>query len=149
MIFSSFTLTGKLNGSTTVEFSAGVASFTDLSIDHEDKNYVLNIEAFTIPPSRYQYSKNADPFDVKERVLALFITQQPGKLAARVASVSSLSVKATSHRKQKEEFLHKQKLLLKFKFDGVSFHILLSPLYTYGEKSHLQEKLTTSTFFLS
>lgn len=149
MIFSSFTLTGKLNGSTSVEFTAGVASFTDLSIDHEDKNYVLNIEAFTTPPSRYQYSKKADPFDVKERVLALFITQQPGKLAARVASVSSLSVKATSHRKQKEEFLHKQKLLLKFKFDGVSFHILLSPLYTYGEKSHLQEKLTTSTFFLS
>ena len=103
MIFSSFTLTGKLNGSTSVEFTAGVASFTDLSIDHEDKNYVLNIEAFTIPPSRYQYSQNTDPFDVKERVLALLITQQPGKLAARVASVSSLSVKATTHRKHKEE----------------------------------------------
>ena len=96
---SSFILTGKLNGSVSVEFTAGLASFTDLSIDHEDKSYVLNIGAFTIPPSRYQYSQNADPFDVKERVLALFIIQQPGKPAARLASVFRYSVKATLHNK--------------------------------------------------
>ena len=73
------TPTGKLNGLVTVEFSAGVAAFTDLSINYEGKNYVLNIEAYTVSPSRYQFSSNADPFDVKERVLALVITQQPGK----------------------------------------------------------------------
>lgn len=73
-----------------VEFSAGIASFADLSIDHEDKNYILNIKAFTIPPSRYQFSENADPFDVKERVLALVISQQPGKAGTKV--LYSLSV---------------------------------------------------------
>ncbi len=76
--------TGKLNGLASVEFSAGIATFSNLSIDHEDKNYILNIEAFTVAPSRYQFSVNATPFDVKERVLALVITQQPGKTYNRV-----------------------------------------------------------------
>lgn len=88
-IFSS-TLKGNLNGSAAVEFSAGIASFTDLSIDHEDKNYTLNIKAFTVPPSRYQFSENTDPFDVKERILALVISQQPGKAVKKV--LYSLSV---------------------------------------------------------
>ena len=57
----------------SVEFSAGTASFSDLSIDHEDKKYILNFEAFTVAPSRYQFSVNATPFDVKERVLELVI----------------------------------------------------------------------------
>lgn len=77
-----FPLTGKLNGLASVEFSAGIASFSDLSVDHEDKNYTLNFEAFTVAPSRYQFSVNSTPFDVKERVLELVITQQPGKACA-------------------------------------------------------------------
>lgn len=76
-------LTGKLNGLVSVEFSAGIASFSDLSIDHEDKNYILNFEAFTVAQSRYQFSVNATPFDVKERVLELVITQQPGKACVK------------------------------------------------------------------
>ena len=75
--------TGKLNGLASVEFFAGTASFSDLSIDHEDKSYVLNFEAFTVASSRYQFSVNATPFDVKERVLDLVITQQPGKACAK------------------------------------------------------------------
>lgn len=77
-----FPLTGKLNGLASVEFSAGIASFSDLSVDHEDKNYTLNFEAFTVAPSRYQFSVNSTPFDVEERVLELVITQQPGKACA-------------------------------------------------------------------
>lgn len=75
----SFLPTGKLNGLTRVEFSAGIAIFSNLSIDHEDQNYTLNIKAFTVAPSRYQFSVHTNQFDVKERVLALVITQQPGK----------------------------------------------------------------------
>ena len=72
-----------MNGLDSVEFSAGTASFSDLSIDHEDKKYILNFEAFTVAPSRYQFSVNATPFDVKERVLELVITQQPGKACTK------------------------------------------------------------------
>ena len=85
MYYISFTIsfysgsTGNLSGSTVVEFSAGVASLTNLSIDYEDKNYILIIEALTVPLSRYQFSIKTDPFDVKERVLVLVIKQQPGK----------------------------------------------------------------------
>lgn len=75
----SYSHKGKLNGLVSVEFSAGIAAFSDLSIHHEDKNYILNFEAFTVAPSRYQFSVNATPFDVNERVLELIITQQPGK----------------------------------------------------------------------
>lgn len=74
-----FIFTGNLSGSTSVAFKAGVAAFTDLSIHHAGKNYVLKIEAFTLPPSRYQFSKMANPFDVKERKLALVLVRQPGK----------------------------------------------------------------------
>ena len=62
-----------LNRLASVEFFAGSASFSDLSIDHEDKNYIFNFEAFTVAPSRYQFCVNATPFDVKERVLKLVI----------------------------------------------------------------------------
>ena len=72
-----------LNRLASVEFFAGSASFSDLSIDHEDKNYIFNFEAFTVAPSRYQFSVNATPFDVKERVLELVITQQPGKACTK------------------------------------------------------------------
>lgn len=75
-----------------------MAAFTDISIDHEGKNYILLIESFTIPPSRYQFSRSTDPFDVNERALALVITQQPGKPARLEfkARSSSLLNKATS-----------------------------------------------------
>lgn len=86
-------LTGKLHGLASVEFSAGIASFSDLSIDHEDKNYILNFEAFTVAPSRYHFSINATPFDVKERILELVITQQPGKACAK--TLSSLVISST------------------------------------------------------
>ena len=86
--FSLF-LTGNLSGSSIVEFSAGMAAFTDISIDYEGKNYTLFLESFTIPPSRYQFSQNTDPFHVNERVLALVITQQPGKPAVRFKVRSS------------------------------------------------------------
>ena len=72
-------MVGNLSGAASVEFSTGVASFTDLSINHEGKSYVLDLEAFTVPSSRYQFSTNAEPFDVKERFLELVISQQPGK----------------------------------------------------------------------
>ena len=72
-------MAGNLSGAASVEFSAGVASFTDLSINHEGKSYVLDLEAFTVPSSRYQFSTSTEPFDVKERFLELVISQQPGK----------------------------------------------------------------------
>ena len=62
-----------------MEFSGGIASFLDLAIDHEGNNYILIIKAFTIPLSGYQFSTNTTPLDVKERILELVITQQPGK----------------------------------------------------------------------
>lgn len=77
--FSLIPLPGSLTGSSSVEFSGGIASFLDLAIDHEGNNYILIIKAFTIPSSRYQFSTNTTPFDVKERILELVITQQPGK----------------------------------------------------------------------
>ena len=72
-------MAGNLSGAPSVEFSAGGASFTDLFINHEGKSYVLDLEAFTVPSSRYQFSTNTEPFDVKERFLELVISQQPGK----------------------------------------------------------------------
>ena len=69
---------GHLNGTTQVEFVNGVAQFTNLSIDFSGDNYILALEAMTVPPSRYVFSGNSSAFNVSERVLYLKLIQQPG-----------------------------------------------------------------------
>lgn len=84
-----FIFSGNLNGSSTITFVAGVATFMNLSIDHEGQNYVLKIEAYTIPASKYHFSTNTLSFDVTERILGLFIVQEPGTVLTQ-ASVDNL-----------------------------------------------------------
>lgn len=69
---------GTLNGTLSVEFSAGIATFTDLSIDFSGTGYKLNLTAKTSPESNYKYSIQSDAFDVKERALEVVLAQQPG-----------------------------------------------------------------------
>lgn len=69
---------GKLNGTLTVEFSNGVATFTNLSIDFSGTGYKLNLTAMTSPESKYKYFVQSDSFDVKERAIHVVLAQQPG-----------------------------------------------------------------------
>ena len=69
---------GRLNGTTEVEFVAGLAQFTNLSIDHSGAGYVLTLEAKTEPASRYEFNSNSEAFNVSERQFFLSLTQQPG-----------------------------------------------------------------------
>ena len=68
----------QLNGTKTIEFMQGMASFTDLSIDVTGQNYRLTIDTKTEPTSRYSSSVNTASFDVEDRVLHLVVVRQPG-----------------------------------------------------------------------
>ena len=70
---------GNLNGTTAVELVAGVATFTNLSIDYAGVDYILALEARTEPTSSYSYNIDSEAFNVTERELYLKITQQPGE----------------------------------------------------------------------
>ena len=69
---------GHLNGTTQVEFVQGVAQFTNLSVDISGDNYILALEAMTVPSSRYVFNGNSSAFNVSERELYLKLVQQPG-----------------------------------------------------------------------
>ena len=68
---------GHLNGTIQVEFAGGVAQFTNLSVDIAGQNYILSLEAKTVPSSRYFFSGNSSAFNVSERILYLKLVQQP------------------------------------------------------------------------
>lgn len=59
-------------------FIPGVAQFTNLSVDISGENYILALEAMTVPSSRYVFSDNSSAFNVSERMLYLKLVQQPG-----------------------------------------------------------------------
>ena len=75
----------QLNGTKTIEFMQGMASFTDLSIDVAGQNYRLTIDTKTEPTSRYSSSVNTASFDVEDRVLHLVVVRQPGDCNDTVA----------------------------------------------------------------
>ena len=75
----------QLNGTKTIEFMQGMASFTDLSIDVTGQNYRLTIDTKTEPTSRYSSSVNTASFDVEDRVLHLVVVRQPGDCNDTVA----------------------------------------------------------------
>ena len=59
-------------------FLQGVAQFTNLSVDISGENYILALEAVTVPSSRYIFSGNSSAFNVSERLLYVKVVQQPG-----------------------------------------------------------------------
>lgn len=59
-------------------FVVGIAQFTNLSVDISGVNYVLALQASTVPSSRYAFSENSSAFNVSERLLYLKLVQQPG-----------------------------------------------------------------------
>ena len=68
---------GYLNGTSEVAFVEGISTFDNLSISHAGTDYVLKLQARTIPASRYSCSLKTDSFNVTERVLYLKVVQHP------------------------------------------------------------------------
>lgn len=75
----------QLAGTTMVEFTEGVASFTDLSVNVSGHDYQITVVTRTEPSSRYQGTITSETFDIAERVLYLIIVRQPGDCNDTVA----------------------------------------------------------------
>ena len=75
----------RLWGTKMVEFTQGVASFTDLNVDLAGKDYKVTVEAMTEPSSRYHGSITSETFDIEDRILYLAVVRQPGECNDTVA----------------------------------------------------------------
>jgi hypothetical protein len=75
----------QLLGTEVAEFTEGVASFIDLSVDIAGQDYQIAVETRTEPSSRYQGSIISEIFVVGDRVLYLAVVGQPGDCNDTVA----------------------------------------------------------------
>ena len=68
----------QLLGTKMVEFTEGMASFTNLSVDTAGEDYQIAVDTRTEPSSRYQETITSETFHVGDRVLYLTVVRQPG-----------------------------------------------------------------------